>query len=188
MARISAATLLILGIAAPVWAQLQGIVRDDDGNPVAGAQITAYLAVAEPSSRFPSLPGAAVGQRAATASTATNGAFTLSGLAAGRYVLCVQSAQGLDPCNWGTALTATLAAGQTRTGLQIRLPAISQLRVRLEDPSALLAERHVQTGVLTPRGLFSPARLVSEDPTGRNLVVDIPLGARVRLQVSREGS
>jgi hypothetical protein len=56
----------------------------------------------------------------------------------------IEAPLGLDPCHWGTPLTATLAAGQTRTGLQIRLPAISQLRVRLEDPRALLGERSLQ--------------------------------------------
>ena len=70
-----------------------------------------------------------------------DGAFLISGLAAGNYTLCVQTpgAAYLDPCQWnGAPGTVTVVSGQAAKGPTLRLTAASILSIVVQDPQKIL--------------------------------------------------
>ncbi len=111
-----------------------------------------------------------------------DGAFTIQGLAAGKYSLCVQAAGDayLDPCQWsGTPVTVTLVAGQTSAGNAVRLTSASILHVQVQDPQTALSQKtkdgrqpELRLGVWGPRGLYYPAHA-----TGGPVAVSAAQGA-----------
>ena len=151
----------------------------------------------------------AAARRTVSGRTGVDGAFTLGGLAAGSYRVCVQAVGSdllLDPCRWEPGVTvATVAAGQTTA-----MPAVvglkrgATLRVRVVDPQGLLAaaaakEKNqgrggkggggvaVLAGVWSANGLFAPLRLTSR--RGGNWDHDLvtPAGASLRVTVTSPG-
>ena len=98
-----------------------------------------------------------------------DGSFQIQGLAAGTYSICVQAAgdQYLDPCQWsGSPAIVMLNAGQTASGMTVKLTAASSLYIHVNDPQSILGRltndgRHPEftVGVWGPRGLYYPAQV-----------------------------
>jgi hypothetical protein len=103
-----------------------------------------------------------------TTRTGGDGAFRIDNMPAGRYSLCVQTAGDiwLDPCQWNsTPAGILLTAGQTATGVSLKLAAASVLNVQVKDSGKLLKQKRkdgrdpdLAIGVWGPRGLYYPAR------------------------------
>jgi hypothetical protein len=120
------------GAPAPTGGQtantgsISGVVTGDDGKTLA-AVVTANGVI----------PLAASGH----AKSASSGAFTISGLAAGTYQLCVNVTGGgyLDPCVWEPVLpTVQVTAAQAVSGYVLTVKKGALLQVRVNDPGGVL--------------------------------------------------
>jgi hypothetical protein len=167
-------------------ASLSGTVLQDNGQPLGGAKVYAQLqraSMAAPSFR-------------ADAVTEENGTFSMSGLAAGSYRICVQAAGTLflNSCDWDlnpTTVTLGTASAAKAAAPVIRLQKGTALRVTISDPGGNLAPANAATkvkadplvGVWLPSGLFLPALLVSQDKNSRVYQVPIANGVAVSLSV-----
>jgi len=119
--------------------------------------------------------------------TVTNsaGAFTLNGLPAGTYAICVLAGSGwLDPCFWSAKLPATsLLPGQNRTGLAVQLQKSATLQIQVSDTTGAVAANEKTTaggalilGVWTGRHQFKRTLLANQNGTNRTYQVPVPQG------------
>jgi hypothetical protein len=169
-------------IAQPATASIQGTVLDArTQKPIPAAWVTASRDGAPPFTRNTKSGG--------------DGGFQIQGLTAGSYSLCVQAPgdQYLDPCLWsGTPAAVTLAAGQTASGVSLRLTAASVLNVQVQDAQKFLGQvmkdgRHpgLTLGVWGPRGLYLPAHLAGR-PTASGILPGGTATYTYRLAVPRD--
>lgn len=123
-----------------------------------------------------------------------SGAFTVTGLPAGSYRVCVQASAEdfLNPCQSSDEpATVEVSAGQRVSGLELRLRRGKRIDVRIDDPQGALAagenptvNAQVVVGVFGPNGIFQPARVTSSDASGRTHSVVVPLDTDLKLSVS----
>ena len=156
---------------------ISGIVTSEDGRPIAGARIVAYLS----SSIF--------SQSAATSEA--NGSYQIAGLATGTYKLCavVLSGDYLDPCVWSvTPPQVILAAGQTVPGTNLKLQSATLLKVRLDDPSQHLqsslpnaSKPHILIVVMSAEGNFVTVTATAKSASGADYQVSIPYDTPLKL-------
>ena len=136
--------------------------------------------------------------------TSTNGTFTFSRLAAGRYVLCAQVAPSepappespyVDTCVWPAAQPPiTLAAGQQTAGIVFTAPKGTLLKVQVADPDHLLSqlpaeakappEPEIELFLKGPDGLFRDARCSTNEDGSRTYQTTIPLNTAVALKIA----
>jgi hypothetical protein len=159
---------------------ISGTVTGDDGKPVA-AVITASRTG----------PPLARGRAEAT----SKGAFTITNLPAGTYMICAQVSGGgyLDPCAWSPdPPKIQIGAGQVVTGYRLVVKKGAVLQVRLNDTSKVLdltaAPRttapHVLLGVFTTRRVFEPLHVTSKTANGRDYEGAIPVETPVSLYIT----
>lgn len=156
------------------------VAADVDGAPLAGAKVTVYR----------SNPAPGVTQ---TVTTGADGSFSVSGLAPGRYGICVKPASGayIDPCGWADLLkTVQVSDGATAAAGSIRLRAATVLRVRVNDAAQALAKKagdkappHVLVGVFDFRGMFHAAAEIRRDGAGVSFELPMPPDLPVTLRV-----
>jgi hypothetical protein len=131
-----------------------------------------------------------------------DGAFQISGLAAGKYSICVQvpGDEYLDPCQWnGNPTTVTLASGQAVSGVSVKLTAASIVRVQVRDAKNLIKQKtkdgrvpDLSVGVWGPSGLYYPARLSGspaaaaegENGPSYRYIVAVPRDMPLRLSIA----
>jgi hypothetical protein len=152
-----------------------GVVQKEDKSAVAGAIVVAYRT-------FSPKPLTSRASKAVVAGP--DGRFRIDSLDPGAYVVCAE-ARGtslLDPCLWDDAPPGVnLALGMT-IPVEIRLKTGAKLHVRVDDPQAALAAQTKKsnggpaylTGVWTNRKTFQPAPLLSSDPSGDDLEMNVP--------------
>jgi hypothetical protein len=172
---VATATLL----AAQQDSQVAGRVLDPGGAGVANAAV----------SLFPMAAGGSI-----DATSNASGAFTMTGVPAGSYRMCVQAAAGdfLNPCQSGDEpATVDVSAGQRVNGVEIRLRRGKRIDIRIDDPQGTLAasenptvNAQVLVGVWGPNGLFQPASVMSSDVSGRTHSLVVPLDTDLKLTVS----
>lgn len=169
-----------------------GSVRGEDGAPVAGAVVryARTTRLVGPASRARLAPGEAVVQ--SRISSDANGAFSVSDLPAGEYLLCaeVSAAPFLDPCKWSTSPKITIAAGSVdRPALVLKRGVF--LKVRVNDPKGLLPlmksdpsrAPNLIIGVVFGSGAFLAAANTRADQSGRDYQMSIPTGVPLKLWV-----
>ena len=150
---------------------ISGTVTDaSNGKPIASAFVSATRTV---------LPPLRV-----TAQSGSDGSFSLGGLPAATYTLCVTPASEgyLDPCVWSPpAPTVTLSAGLKSSGNTLRLQPGSILKIHLDDPGQLRYQKtktgylpHLELGVQASKATLLPARQSSESPAGADFQVTVP--------------
>ena len=153
------ALLLIvsLSVIATLTAQntggIQGTAFDSSGKPSAE---TLVRAVRVQPTRWTSPPAA----------TSTTGAFALSGLAPGEYILCAiadPKRLQVDPCFWldPARKTITIASRQTVTSQQVRLDLGRLVAVRVKDAAQIL-----KSAQPTPSAAGARPRILKVEITG----------------------
>jgi len=177
---------IMCGLAAALLGQntgtVTGILTSTVGAAVPGASVTAYLQGATSTNgSFPPVFSAV---------TASDGSFTLSGLAAGTYVVCAENASRalLNPCFWSAKTTRfTLAPGGTVTGVSLVAEMGVALNIRVNDAMGLMASNpkrdDVLIGVKPPAGPALPSQLLSVDSTGKTFTVLAPQKQLARILV-----
>lgn len=130
-----------------------------------------------------------------TTVTGTAGAFQFQGLPEGDYTLCPREPDStwLNPCDWNFPTpTASITRSAPTASVNIILKRGAAVSVRINDPGQLLPQNEGKTpgaGFLLevsdsrPGSFFRLAPLVSEDATGRNYQIMIPLNTPLTLFV-----
>lgn len=176
--------IAVLVSLAPVAAQIppsaaiRGAVTDDKGRALSGVLVTAVLNAGPPLAR--------------TSTSAADGSFQIQGLPAGPYSLCAQLPAGgyLDPCQWSLNPTSlTLIAKQVSTGNAVTLRKGSIVKIRMQDPGRLLAQKtrdgrqpHLLIAVPALRGL-NAAQQTGKDSNGADYEVTVPNDSSLTIQV-----
>ena len=184
----------IIAPAQPTVAQstgsISGIVFGPPGpygHGLAGAVVSANLV---------SAPPRPTGNTSATpqlrAITNSNGAFTISQVPIGDYVLCAQHplVEALNPCAWGPNVRVQIAAGKmTAPSQSIRLAQAAVLQVHMDDPAGHLATHEGKTkgasmmvGITTPSG-FQPLQKTVSNATSREYRLLVPYDKPLNLAV-----
>jgi len=188
-------TLLMFVSAAACYAQqltndlsgsISGIVRGEDGTPIAGVSMSLHLASPPPTGKLRNFPS--------PVKSGADGSFSFGSLHAGPYRICAQApgTVWLNPCEWGLQLpAAALSAAQKSATLAVTMKKGVALPIRVDDPSQLLSNHegktpgaHLLIGVASDAQVFHHATLVSTDSAGRNYEIVIPFGAPLKLVVN----
>jgi hypothetical protein len=159
---------------------IQGIVAEARTNkPLSGALVLAR-----------SMPASSTAQ---TAKSGSDGSFSLDGLPAGTYTLCVKHLDDgyLDPCEWGQKpTTVTLTAGQKSAVNRLAVTTGSVVKIRIQDTSQLLFQKtkagflpDLTIGIFGPNGLFYPAHVANRDIRGLDMQITVPFDTPVSLSV-----
>ena len=118
---------------------LRGVVRDPEGNPVAGAKVTVARKSANGEGarvgRMVSgmMPGMGFGGSSQT--TADDGSFELRGVAADAALEVHATAKGLAPAT----VEATVALGEARDGVDVQLGAAGRIEVTVAEKAMFAA-------------------------------------------------
>jgi hypothetical protein len=138
---------------------------------------------------------------------AADGSFQIPSLAAGMYSLCIDAPGFLDPCQWNLPTTVVqLRDGQSSTGNALTVNPGVITKLRLQDPSVLLAAQtkdgrtpNVLAGIWSgentllptgkPSGIPTLPQLhhflpVSQDSTGADYQIALPPGASLRFYIT----
>ena len=176
------------GVAQERPASIEGrIVFEDDGKPLAGATVTAI----HYNDRFKNLGPYVAGVATADA----KGAYKLTGLPAGQYVLCAEASSAavdlVKPCEWGLAGEALrLLSGVTPTGIDRAIPRGRLVEVDVDDAGGHLDREektgtgvHLLVGIWGPNRMFHTARVSKTDKKSRTYAVVMPFGTPVSMDV-----
>jgi hypothetical protein len=188
--------LVIYAAAASVAvAQLQtvtgtinGVLAGEDGTALQGGSVVLHL-ITKSLSR--------TGRQRTDWTTVTGaaGAFQLQGLPEGDYTLCprVPNSTWLNPCDWNFPTpTVTITRSAPTAAIKITLKRGAAVPIRINDSGQLLAQNEGKTpgaGFLLevtdsrPGSFFRLVPLVSQDATGRNHQIVIPLNTPLTLFV-----
>jgi hypothetical protein len=187
-------SLLLSAIALVPWMTLygqvtgsiDGVVRGDQGVPVAGATILYGRLATTTTKGLAMLPPVNTGFSDAT------GSFSFGNLAPATYLVCIQVPADtyLDPCHWSkTPPTFTVAAGQSVHGAIIDITRGVSIPVTVADPLSLFAQEgvapnaHLTVGVIALSGVLHPAR-INNGATGRTYTITIPFDTPTNLFIA----
>jgi len=163
--------------------QISGTIQDQAGKPLAQAKV-AILA------RLPASPSIPFEPFSAETTTDATGAFTVTGLPAGRFAVCPVAADTtlLPPCTWETEPVATLVAGQSVSMQPIQLRKGVDCHVRVNDPNGTRASMEGKVagaslllGVLTAGGMFVHIPQTAADGKGFDHHLTVPAGAKLTI-------
>ncbi len=151
-----------------------GVVQKDDNSVVVGAIVVAYRTFSHKPLKSRASKSVVSG---------TDGRFRFDPLDPGAYVVCaeVHGTSLLDPCLWTIAPPAVNLDQGLTIPVQVRLKTGAKLHIRVNDPQGALARAKqlhgvpvFLAGVWTNRGVFQPAQLVSSNPAGDDLEMNVP--------------
>jgi hypothetical protein len=179
------ALLIVQAVGA---SSLTGTVLQDNGTPLGGAVVSAQLQRNSPTTA----------PFRADAITQSNGTFTVAGLSAGNYQVCVQPRKSpfLSNCDWNlTPITTTVGTANVSLA-PITLQKGTPLHVHIFDTQQFLSagkgtspnsktnsSGDLLVGLWLPSGLFMPMPLSSQDKYGRDFEAPIPYAMQVYLSV-----
>lgn len=183
-------TSAVLGQPSATGA-LQGAVRDEQGNSVAGVSVS-YSRIAKftpgPHGQPLLVPGETVFNSQALSDA--QGAFQLAAAPVGDYILCaeIQSAAYLNPCKWGSPARVTIGTSAVASTTLVLKKGVF-LKVRINDPMGLLPKTNpgplhaggINVGVKFRSGAYVGAQNTGLDSGGRDYQVAIPSDEPVNL-------
>lgn len=174
--------------------QASGRVVDHLSGPVANGRVRLI-----PMTRIPQPPVTAATRQLAPASqrhesaiAGPDGSFALSGLARGTYRVCADAPgrELLDPCQWDPSPIPVSIGDRPISGLALQLKRGATLSIRVDDNTRALAAAEktgkgvLLVGVWSAVGVFHPARITSEDASGRTYSLEVPVGVTARVTVT----
>jgi hypothetical protein len=183
--------LALVFLHAPAFGQgtasIQGTIQAQGGGVIAGA-IVSYGLMAPPRNKAP----AAMLPPIQRVSSGSDGAFSIHGLNAGAYLVCVSVVNQpfLDPCHWSpTPVTFTVTNGQAITKATIQLVKGQVYPIRVNDPLQSFSNEGKSPGanltmmVRSYSGAIHAAVVASSDATGRNYTLTIPFDTPLNLMI-----
>lgn len=132
----------------------------------------------------------------------TDGSFSIAGVPAGRYEVCVDAPAEdvLDPCDWSdSAPSVAVADGDAVTGFAVSVAVGTKFRVRVSDPDGLLsgsprpAADVLLMSIISRQSRVHPMRVLSAGDLEREFYAIVPIGEDVtfvgesRTQELRDG-
>jgi hypothetical protein len=168
---------------------ISGTVVGDNGSPIAGARVFAGL---KQTSQAVKSPPTLVSKVSTTVLADAKGAFSISNLPGGLYVLCAQTATSgwLDPCHWAAAPpVVALSTGSTVSGQKIVLTKGAVVQVQINDPTKLLSTslaavtHDVEVLALTSNKAYYYAHVTSTNAVGRTYELTVPFALQHTLIV-----
>ena len=156
--------------AASQVGSVSGIVRGDDGKPLAAGV------------HFVPRIGNIGAVRFVEA--LSDGSFSIPSLAAADYEICIHYRAGgyIDPCQWPTLKLSYTQPAQNTSGLQLAAPRGSILLVYIVDPQGVIDASptgQMIVGVTSQGGMFYPMQPVSKDHTRKVYTFTVPFGLPV---------
>src|SRR5207237_1426926 len=135
IARLVALLLTVLALAVPATAA-------GAADPSTTASVHGTVTAADTGQPLPGVAVLATGPGYANVTTAADGSYTVTGLAAGDYRVWFQPAPGAPDVgqyfggstDWNAATVVTLAAGATRTGVDTQLGPAATISGRVTGP------------------------------------------------------
>lgn len=156
-------------------ASVAGTVTDEKGAGVVGLQVVVHRLTLPPFS--------------ARATTSAGGNYSLSGMPAGGYKICVQSPSQayVDPCEWSRRQQQFhVNQGQALTKIAVKVQAGTVVPVQVMDAGHLLeapvngVQPKLLVGYFTPSGIFRPSLMTQKTAQGRTYSAAIPLDTEVK--------
>jgi hypothetical protein len=158
---------------------LSGLVRDESNTPVVATVTIATQGLRQ------------------SALTAADGSFTFPNLKTGMYAICAvptakTGAPFIDSCLWQdrNSLQVPLTPGENQQGIIVPVRHGHPLKVRVNDPNALLpapigatAANHLAIHVIGPSGLAQPVLIAAQDAKGRDHMLVVPYDTPLKLLV-----
>jgi len=177
---------------------LAGIVVDDRGQPVLGADVEYRLLRAGATDRYgrhiftdPIVSG--------WVTTGNDGRFAVPGLRTGQYALCALSKlpHQLHSCQWGEGgAPVRVNAGQETGDVRLVLRSGVRLTVHVADPSGSVdptqvfgspaRARRLLLGVVSDRGEYYPVHLVSNAQGAPAYGIAVPRNRAMKLAVDTD--
>ena len=124
----------------------------------------------------------------------TDGSFTISGVPAGKYQICVDAPQEnvLDPCVWSSTVNVVdLTSGAPVSGLALKVDTGYMLQVHVNDPQAALPAPKGGTAgaalsllVITKNNRYQSLRLLGASAAAQDHYLLVPYDETMTLAVS----
>jgi hypothetical protein len=175
--------IAFFALTPPLCAQSTGTITGiltNDGNPVPGAFVTAYLQASSTGGKL--MP-------AINALTESDGSFKMKGVPAGTYRLCIEktSAALLDPCQWSPVPNSVTVTPGDDASITMLAQAGISMTIRVDDPTGLLANDPRSVDILinakTTSGRHIAAVLASKDKSGKTMTMVVPVGVPIDLMI-----
>lgn len=188
MGRFTGVTLYF-GCAVLAWAQgaepqgsIAGRVVEAGGKGVAEVTVMVTRTALKPGEPDPGV---------FTGRTDAEGAYAVTGLAAGDYRVCVSDEAGryVNPCAWTGAVAVTLGEGEARTGVQATVEEAAEVAIDVADAEERLtskAGKQPQATLLLGVGapyIFLPATAGADTAGMKHYTVRVPYEREVELSV-----
>ena len=185
IARFAFAIVLAGFSCSAATISIAGSIRTAGGKPIRGAVTVHDLSGGRTAGQTP------FDRQFASRS---DGTFTISGVPAGKYQICVEAPQEnvLDPCVWSpTDTVVDLSGGKSVAGFAVSVQTGYLLQVHLNDPQALLPAAKggtsgdaVRIVVKTKSNTFQSFRLFNTAATSRDHYLLVPFDETMTLTVS----
>jgi len=169
-------------------ATLEGRVISEKGRPVDGLVVSISRSITD---------GLVANPIVYRARTDKDGGFSIEIGVPGNYVICGTALEEelLDSCRWPNATSLVrIDANQRKVQKTVTLQAGTTLRIRVDDPSQLMAASqrppenvNLTVGVWSSAGRYYPASLVSQEPRALNFEILVPKNADLRIAVEGYG-
>ena len=181
---ITSVSIILAALGLPTWAaRINGTVVDPQGT-LDGTVVIVYTRVIT--------PRGAVGPQAGAVGVDATGAFTVNGLSAGTYALCVQGAghNYLDPCVWSPPPPKVeLKNSNASESVVVNVVRGVRLQLTFRDPKGLVdrpdrpaAKGRIRAGIWQKNGFYLPIPETAR--TGANVVRDVVVPADESLHLS----
>jgi len=180
--------LCVLAVSASANSTVSGSLETTTGKPILASITLHDISTARTQGQIP------FDRQFASKS---DGTFTVTGVPAGQYQVCVDAPQEnvLDPCLWSTTPTVvTVPATGNVTGLAIKVATGSTLRVHVNDPQALLpapkggiAGQALSIRVITTNNHQVNFRLLGATALTRDHYLPVPFDQSMILVIEASG-
>jgi len=172
--------LSALAQVAERGASIAGTVVGVDGKPVAGVRVMVTPAAVKEGEANPGVFLAVSG---------ADGVYTIAVLAEGEYNVCASDEQRrfVNPCTWSGPVAVKLEAGESRTGVQVRIEEAAEVVIEIRDAGQRLASvaHSIVVGISGPY-MFVPATSGAREAAARAYKAYVPYEKDIEVSIVSE--